>query len=343
MKPLANRVPRCLSLLLIAIFASNIDVAFSQDSSTDKPGKAAVANEKKPAKPGRPVLVKRKKTRFLQLKRNEKGEPLALQTAIVRYVPESGESELIVDLIGAVHIGDHLYYQKLNKLFENYDVVLYELVAPKGTVIPKGGRPDSTNPLAMIQTVMKSILGLELQLEKIDYTRKNFVHADLSPTKMAEVIKERGDDNLSLALGIAADFIRSQNVQSQKQARKPKTKTPEIDPFSLLLDPQAGKKLKRIMAEQFDTDEADAALGSTLNTILVADRNKAALQVFQKELVKGKKRIAIFYGAAHMPDFEQRLRLEYGLKRKSHLWVTAWDLETKTPAIPDLFKLLGLE
>ena len=89
-----------------------------------------------------------------------------------------------------------------------------------------------------------------------------------------------------------------------------------------------------------DYPAAVVALGATINTILIADRNKAALRVFQKELVKGRKRIGIFYGAMHMPDFEQRLRLEYGLKQKSHRWITAWDLNTTQP-IPGLLKLLN--
>ncbi|MEC9002603.1 MAG: hypothetical protein VX644_04460 [Planctomycetota bacterium] len=324
---------RWITLLLTAVLAGIQLPAVAQQTSTSKGAKAA--------KTAPSAFVKPKKTRFIQVKRTKSGEPEALQTAIVRYVPATGDNELIVDLIGAVHVGDRLYYQKLNKLFENYDVLLYELVAPEGTVIPKGGRTESTNPLSMIQTMMKSVLGLELQLEQVDYTKKNFVHADLSPEKMAEAMKKRGDDGLTLALGIAADFIRSQNVQTRKQATASKQSLPEIDPLSLLLDPQAGNKLKRIMAEQFDTEEAEDGLGSTLNTILISDRNKAALQVFQKEMVKGHKRIGIFYGAAHMPDFEKRLRLEYGLKLKSHLWVTAWDLEASSLPIPNLFKLLG--
>ena len=324
---------RFLILLLATLLTTNTSSVSSQERSADDSSQAT-----KP-KPAKPAFVKPKKTRYIQVKRDKAGEAEALQTAVVRFVPDSGESELIVDLIGAVHIGDRLYYQKLNKLFENYDVLLYELVAPEGTVIPKGGKRDSTNPVAMLQTLMKTVLGLELQLEQIDYTKKNFVHADLSPTKMAEAMKERGDSALTLALSVAADFMRNQNVQAQKVKTAPQPSLPNIDPFSLLLDPQAGKKLKRVMATQFDTEDPETGLGATINTILIADRNKAALQVFQKELVKGRKRIGIFYGAAHMPDFEKRLRLEYGLKQKSHLWVTAWDLDSKQP-IPNLFKLL---
>ncbi len=323
---------RFTTLLLAILLAATTTPVSSQERSADNNSKAT----KKPAKP---AFVKPAKTRYIQLKRDKAGEAEALQTAVVRFVPESGDSELIVDLIGAVHVGDRLYYQKLNKLFENYDVLLYELVAPEGTVIPKGGKRESTNPLAMLQTIMKTVLGLELQLEQIDYTKKNFVHADLSPAKMAEAMKERGDTAMTLALSVAADFMRTQNVQGQKATKSPQTPLPNIDPFALLLDPQASKKLKEIMATQFDTEDPETGLGETINTILIADRNKAALKVLQKELAKGHKRVGVFYGAAHMPDFEKRLRLEFGFKQKSHLWVTAWDLGTKQP-IPNLFKLL---
>jgi hypothetical protein len=51
------------------------------------------------------------------------------------------------------------------------------------------------------------------------------------------------------------------------------------------------------------------------------------MKVFQKELAKGKKKIAIFYGAGHMPDFEKRLRLDFGMEKKSVQWLEAWDLE----------------
>jgi hypothetical protein len=89
--------------------------------------------------------------KFLRLRRDAKQQPVALETAVVRYIPASGEGNVVVDLIGAVHIGEKAYYEKLNELFEQYDVLLYELVAPEGTRIPKGGRRESTNPLALIQ------------------------------------------------------------------------------------------------------------------------------------------------------------------------------------------------
>ncbi len=94
------------------------------------------------------------------------------------------------------------------------------------------------------------------------------------------------------------------------------------------------------MAEQFAAAGDDGGLGPTIGTILIADRNKAALKVLQKEIAKGKKKIGIFYGAAHMPDFEKRLRDDFDLKKDKEEWITAWDMKTKRVGVPPILKLL---
>ena len=298
-----------------------------------------------PATPAEPAIKKVRKpaaTKFMRVKRDQRGEPVSLQTATVRYVPPGGEAGVYVDLVSVVHVADRPYYEQLNDQFEQYDVLLYELVAPPGARIPKGGRPAADNPLALIQQGMKAVMGLELQTDVIDYTKKNFVHADLSPQQMAEKIRKRGDDGLTITLGVMADLLRQHNRQLAEAERQPKRgPAEESDPLAMLLDPV---KLKRSMAEQFDTLEEGGGLGKTLDTILVRDRNQAAMRVFGKQLVKGKKRIGIFYGAAHMPDFEKRLKTDYDLKRQSVQWQTAWDL-TERPAggLEGLLKLLGPE
>jgi hypothetical protein len=278
----------------------------------------------------KPAIQKSTPTLFIRVQRDEKNQPIALETAIVRYGPAGG-GDLAVDLVSAVHIGDKDYYKKLNKQFQQYDVVLYELVAQPGTVIPKGGKKKD-DPLSLIMQVVKMVLDLELQTERIDYTKKNFVHADLSPEQMAEAIHKRGDDGLTLVLGFAADLLRQENLREMQAKEQPKpdssTPAPDLDILSLLLDQDGPIKLKRMLAEQLQRMSSPAdGLGPTLNNILITDRNEAALKVFQKEMAKGKKKIAIFYGAGHMPDFEKHLRLDFGLERKSIQWLEAWDLE----------------
>ena len=76
---------------------------------------------------------------YVRLER-EDGIVTALQTAIVRFAPKDGTQQSpTVDLVAAIHVADKSYYEKLNARFETYDVVLYELVAPEGTRVPKEG------------------------------------------------------------------------------------------------------------------------------------------------------------------------------------------------------------
>jgi hypothetical protein len=106
---------------------------------------------------------------FLRVVRDGKGEPTSLQTAVASY--RSAKGNLQVDLIGAIHVADKAYYEQLNELFRDYDVVLYELIAPEGTRIPRGGQ-SSDHPVGRMQRAIKSMLDLSFQLDEIDYTAK---------------------------------------------------------------------------------------------------------------------------------------------------------------------------
>ncbi len=128
--------------------------------------------------------------RFLRLTRGQDHAPLALETAIVRCAPANAARRLpIVDLVAAVHIADKSYYERLNREFEKYDVVLYELVAPDEFKLPQQGGGGNDHPITILQNGMKDILGLEFQLHGIDYTRKNLTHADMSPDQFAESMR----------------------------------------------------------------------------------------------------------------------------------------------------------
>ncbi len=71
--------------------------------------------------------------------------------------------------------------------------------------------------------------------------------------------------------------------------------------------------------------------GKRKESVIVTDRNRKAIQVLKRELAKDRKRLCIFYGAAHMPDLEQRL-VDLGFTKKSQRWLTAWDVRAKKPA-----------
>jgi hypothetical protein len=278
--------------------------------------------------PSLPAAGADSESRFIRVQRNENREPVALQTVTAKYVPAGGERGVEIDLVAVVHIGEKAYYERLNREFEKYDAVLYELVAPEGKKPPTDGEMKSDNPVAMLQQGMKRFLRLQHQLEVIDYQKANFIHADLSPEGMKKAMKERGDDEITIVLGVMADLLRKRNLN----ADKPEPQVPTISLADLL----SPIKLKRMMAQQFEDAGGDAVLGGTINKLLVEDRNKACIKVLQQQLTAGKKKIAIFYGAAHMPDFEKRLKEDFGMKRIESEWITAWNLADDGPR--NLFK-----
>ncbi len=289
---------------------------------------------------------------FIRLVRDEQGKARALQTASVRYVSNHSGQRVQVDLIGAIHIGDKAYYQKLNKQFTTYDRLLYELVAEHGTQIPKGGGNPRSNPLSVMQSSAQTILGLSGQLEHIDYTVDNFVHADMSPSEMAEAMRERGDTPLSFFLTAFGEALREQSRQLEDDEKEDGEATAdpfaEINLLSLMTDANAGSKLKLAMAVQFANEGAlDRTFGATLNQAIVVDRNKAAMKVLNEQIAKGHRKLGIFYGAAHLADFEKRLINELGMQRTQTTWITAWDLtEAATPKatrspLDQLFRMLS--
>lgn len=256
-------------------------------------------------------------TGFVRIQRDEDREPVALQTAITRYVPASGKGGLEVDLVAVVHVGDRRYYERLNKVLDTYDAVLYELVAPQGTRPPRGGDREINNPISMLQEAMKVVLRLEHQMAVVDYQQAHFVHADLSLAGIRDAIKKRGEDELTVFFRVVREIMEKVGKESEKP------QAPGVDLLEILLDPS---KLKRTLAEQLAKAGGDIGFGETFNQSLVVDRNLACLEVLRKQMQAGRKRIAIFYGAAHMPDFDKRLKEDFGLKRTSSQWLNAWKL-----------------
>ena len=163
---------------------------------------------------------------------SDEGEPAALETATVRYVSADGTSDVTVDLIGVVHFGDSFYYQRLNSRLAGYDALLYELVAPKGRHIP-GERRDPFNTI--LQKIAVALTDLDSQIAAIDYTRPNFVHADLSPRGIAMAMRKRGESRLTLALGALTDMLRSYN--KAKWAAEDAARRAEFGPQTTPMEP----------------------------------------------------------------------------------------------------------
>ena len=279
---------------------------------------------------------------------DKRGKPLALQTAIVRYEarqtandsgteavdPKTGKGErakIVVDLIGAIHIGDRAYYRQLNRRFRQYDALLYELVAPEGTKVQRGRGASNTHPLGAMQNLMKTTLEVEHQLEQIDYTQPNFVHADFSPEEFVQSMKDRDEGFAKMFFRMMGKSIAQQSQQSAKG------ESSDIDFFTAFMAKDRPRQLKIVMAKQFEAMESMlVGISGPDGSTLITERNKRALAVLEEQLAVlgeqnngGKRKLGIFYGAGHLSDMHERLTEQFDMVPVAITWVEAWNRRKK--------------
>jgi hypothetical protein len=265
-----------------------------------------------------------------------------LQTAVVRFT----KGEASVELVGAIHIADRKYYGALNQRFEGYEALLYEGIGggqPAAAPAPAAGEAPAEEPIGPeaaeeapvdepsadgepkpaaakgkldgLHTAYESgakWLGLAYQMKEIDYRKPNFVHADLSMAEFTALQAERGESLIGFVL-------KTGLKKTDKPVKEPST-------LKLLASLVRGDKggLKRELVHTLGAgDDQVAALAG--DNVIIGDRNAKCLEVLDREVVAGKKKLGIFYGAAHFPDMERRL-IEGGWRKTGEEWMTAWDI-----------------
>ncbi len=251
---------------------------------------------------------------FIRIK--ETDEVAKLQTAVFGYEKDG----VRVDLIGAIHLADAKYYQFLNKYFENYGVLLFEMVGGEG--FGRGMQPlvlenaeegeDKLSGLRVIYGSLERALGLAGQMAVVDYTKENFVHADLTMKEFSDLQEEQGESLLG--------FMIRAGIAAERPKRDP-------DTIRLMRGILSGRSDLVKLEMMHTMAEGDTQIDSLSGeNVIIDERNAKALQVMQSEIEKGEKKLGIFYGAAHFPDMERRL-IDLGFERVSTKWLTAWRVE----------------
>jgi hypothetical protein len=243
----------------------------------------------------------------------------SLQTAITSFTNAAGAT---VDLVSAVHIADKAYFTTLNQRFLSYDAVLYELV---GGPMPKEGdlsdRPQDPK-LAWIASMhqrLQESLALSSQLHEIDYRAANFVHADMTIEQFLAAREQKSESFLGL-------LFKAMDVQNQLDSSGGPGLVKLLE---ILVRQDSADDLKRMIGREFDSVEnLIAGLEAGEGTVIITERNRIALEKLQAEIKRGQKRLAIFYGAAHLPSMEKEL-LKLGYTKMKTEWVKAWAMPKK--------------
>lgn len=254
-------------------------------------------------------------TTFTRFREGANAGDAALEVAQARYVSDKTGVEVV--LYGVVHIAEAEYYTAVQEDLSSYDVVLYEGVAPG----KKKVEPDETMMnIGEMQKLMCDILGLQFQKDGIDYKAKNLVHADMN----ADQLREAAGGDMSKALPgggmFGGDMMKNLGPMLKMGAQFFKTFAKN--------NPAMRDRMKMMMGKQLGSAGSGNMPGmdSEMMRVIIVERNKVAMQVFDRELAKRNKgTMAMFYGAAHMKDFHERL-VKRGFRQVDKSWKSAWTM-----------------
>lgn len=254
--------------------------------------------------------------RFVQGDAQWEGE---LQTAIVSFENDAGVK---INLVAAVHLGEEEYYAELNDYFRTQDAVLYELVAEPDQVPVRDSRESSSSLIGFIQQAMAGFLNVAFQLDEIDYTQPNFLHADLTPSQLDELMASKNENFFTMFLNLAMAQIVEQNASPDE----PLSSFNMLSLLSAMNSENQDAALKYLFAAELGRS-GGVIVGEELEQQLtiLGDRNKAALRVLGEALTNPDfRQISIFYGAAHMPGIERAISATMGFSRTELRWQSAW-------------------
>ncbi len=160
---------------------------------------------------------------------------------------------------------------------------------------------------------LASALGTNLQVRSIDYDRANWLPADLPMEELLDRLWKRGERSMTI------EMLSSQDGLGQGIVRfllSIVSKSPGFKKMVIESLGSAGEGAGR---------RGRSGLGAVDERIILDERNDAVIEKLREILAKPTppQSIAIFYGAAHMGDFEQTLRREFALEPAESYWFRA--------------------
>lgn len=257
---------------------------------------------------------------FLRLQKPG-GTQEVLQTKARKYTPANGKGPAVW-LVGVAHVGKPGYYKDLQKLLDEQTTVLYEGVSRQGVDPIKQAKatppPKDANASKSTYQVLSDTLGLQFQLQGIDYTRKSFHSSDLSWEELSAIEAKAPKAKAgSPSLSSVGNMLDGNSEQGKMFANLM---------TSIKDDPGSLEGMRLMMVEMLsDPNAFEMVMSPGLNDLLIKTRNAHVLGDLKKEMITAPNTgsIAIFYGAGHMGDFEKHLTADFGYKPGEERWFSA--------------------
>jgi len=188
----------------------------------------------------------------------------------------------------------------------------------KDAVDVRGNKSDNkSDERRDLYKELADALGVSLQVRSIDYDRPGWEPADLPMEELLDRLWKRGERSATL------EMLSNDSGLQQGVVR-----------FLLSMVSQSpGFKKLVIQALGQGGRQAERGLGDVDTRIIIDERNDAVIEALRALLAREvpPTSVAIFYGAAHMRDFEATLRDEFGLVPDEIRWDRAMWVDEWTP------------
>lgn len=285
---------------------------------------------------------------YLRIARPSTGS-VELQIASRKFLPARGNGPAIW-LVGASHIGESNYYAALQRQLDAQTLVLYEGVGehPRrarrhktdpAAPAPRPSRPPAATAKAEddgLQATMARSLGLVFQLNVMRYDRTHFFNSDLSIAEIQALMGSQPAPARGAKPAPGAGEEDNNAFQELLRAMDGSSAFGAIMRGMMQFIGSSAKlqaMTKLALIEVLGTLRADPTRlrgvppdMKRLLEVLIHERNKAVVEDLKFELKQARRQdsIAIFYGAGHLPDLEQRLRTELRYRPAEDLWHAAF-------------------
>lgn len=188
-----------------------------------------------------------------------------------------------------------------------------------------------------IQAKLARAFDLAFQLDEIDYERDNWRNSDMGVDELMRRLEASGADG-----GVMLDLLSGSSFPARVASMV----------LSLVeMIPGAAPRGKLMLIELLgSSDDLLAATGpmaeaEALMKVIVDDRNQVVIDDLRKVLDSGemdrsgsgapRKRVAVFYGAGHMPDLADRLEKDLGFRDMGAKWYSAIRLDLAEEGISE--------
>ncbi len=192
---------------------------------------------------------------------------------------------------------------------------------------------DAVPPLArgddQLQAELARALGLEFQLEAIEYDRPHFRCSDMAVDEVERALRAKGVDFGPIQSTLAGSSLPARIVVFLLRLMR----VADVFLDGMLAD-TAKIALIELSGDQELLELTLRQLGEGVESVIIDARDQVVIDDLKAILERERPgSVAIFYGAAHMPDMGRRLTEQLGYHPVAEQWLTAIDVDLTRSAI----------